>query len=452
MQYTAGKKILPDKPKSSKEIVADVIDNGKVSVQQYLVVVLCLVFNMLDGFDITAMAVVASSVSTDLGLTTDKLGWIFSFALLGMMLGAMFLAPVSDVAGRRKVIIAAIAIVGVSVVLTAYANSLLEFVSLRFLSGLGAGALLASQTALTAEYSPQKYRALSVSIVLAGYPLGAMMTSVVAGFILPESGWRGMFWFGGVVTLAMVVVAIALVPESLKYLLDRRPVNALARANKILRRLKKQQMDMLPDMKQGQDTVDPGVVEGMFKLVHEPHKKTTLLLWLTFFLSFCSLYFLMSWLPKLMEHAGYSALVGRRAFLMLNMGGVSGIFLLGLLSTRVSLSRLVGTFLSLASVLMVVFALMPGGEAAMMVVIAIMGALLQGGFTGLYAVAASVYPTEIRSTGIGWGIGLGRSGAVVGPAIAGYLIAAGITTSANFIIFAVPLMLSGVFAFYLRVR
>jgi predicted MFS family arabinose efflux permease len=137
---------------------------------------------------------------------------------------------------------------------------------------------------------------------------------------------------------------------------------------------------------------------------------------------------------------------------MLNLGGMIGIFLLGFLSTRVSLSRLVSGFLVVSAILMVVFAASPKQQTALLVLILFIGALLQGGFTGLYAVAAKVYPTEIRSTGIGWGVGLGRSGAVAGPAIAGYLLAAGLSTSANFLIFAVPLALSGVLAYFLRVR
>ena len=161
---------------SSDNIVHDVIDNGEVSAQQLLVVGMCMFFNMLDGFDITAMAVVASAVSIELQLTADKLGWIFSFALAGMMCGAMFLAPVSDIIGRRKLIILAMAIISVSILFTATATSLIEFIVLRFISGIGAGAMLASQAALSAEYSPDKYRAFSVAAVTSGYPLGAMMT------------------------------------------------------------------------------------------------------------------------------------------------------------------------------------------------------------------------------------------------------------------------------------
>ena len=126
---------IPAELRSSTSLVADVIDNGEVSGQQILVVILCMFFNMLDGFDITAMAVVAGEVSTELLLTPERLGWIFSFALAGMMLGAMFLAPVSDIIGRRKMIILSVCLVGVSIVLTARATTLTEFIVLRFVSG-----------------------------------------------------------------------------------------------------------------------------------------------------------------------------------------------------------------------------------------------------------------------------------------------------------------------------
>ena len=223
-------------PALSADIVADVIDNGQVSGQQLLVVGLCMFFNMLDGFDITAMAVVATAVSTELQLSADRLGLIFSFALAGMMAGAMVLAPISDIIGRRKAIIISLLLVGVSILLTARATTLAEFIALRFISGLGAGAMLACQATLAAEYSPEKYRSLSVSAVTAGYALGAMMTSVVAGFIMPDFGWRGMFTFGGIMTLTMGIVAWAFIPESLKYLFERRPADALSRVNKILKK------------------------------------------------------------------------------------------------------------------------------------------------------------------------------------------------------------------------
>jgi AAHS family 4-hydroxybenzoate transporter-like MFS transporter len=435
---------------TSEDLSHDIIDRGGVTTQQMLVVGLCLFFNMLDGFDITAMAVVAGAVSSELQLTPDKLGWIFSFALAGMMAGAMFLAPVSDIIGRRKLIIIAVALIGISIIFTATATTLVEFIILRFISGLGAGAMLASQAALAAEYSPDKYKALSVAAVTSGYPLGAMMTSVIAGFIMPDYGWRGMFWFGGVLTLAMVVVAWLFIPESLKYLLQRRPADALERINRILKKLHKAPIDEMPEViETHQDS--HGVIKGMTRLLHGDQRKTTLTLWAAFLMCFSTLYFLMSWIPKLMEDSGFDATVGRDAFFLFNLGGVTGIYLMGWLTTKFKLTDMI-CYLSVSSaVAMVIFALAPSQLNLLLALTLVIGILQQGGFTGLYAAAAKAYPTNIRSTGIGWAIGLGRFGAVVGPAVAGYLIAAGLDMSANYFIFAVPMALGGFIAYRLHI-
>ncbi|MFK7958649.1 MAG: MFS transporter [Lysobacterales bacterium] len=434
---------------TADDAISRMIDSGGISGQQILVVGLCMILNMVDGFDITAMAIVASAVSTELQLTPDKLGWVFSFALAGMMCGAMFLTPVSDMIGRRKMIVFAIALVGVAVVLTARATTLTEFVILRFLSGVGAGAMLASQATLAAEYSPEKYRSLSVALVTLGYPAGATMTSVVAGFIMPEWGWRGMFWFGGGVTLAMAVVAFLLIPESLKFVVQRRAHDALEKANKILAKMRKPAIAQLPPIEAESST---GIVSAMTGLLSKDLRGRTLTLWLTFFLCFSTLYFLMSWIPKLMEDSGFSVEVGRTAFFLFNLGAIVGIVLLGWLSVGIKLTNLVCSFLVASAVGMVVFALAPAEKNLLLTLIFVIGLLQQGGFTGLYSVAAKAYPTAVRSTGIGWAIGLGRLGAVFGPAVAGYLIVAGLGMSANFIVFAVPMAIGGLIAFRLHIR
>jgi benzoate transport len=437
---------------SSEDLSHDVIDRGGISFQQLLVVGLCFFFNMLDGFDITAMAVVASAVAGDLSLTPDRLGWIFSFALAGMMGGAMFLAPISDVIGRRKMIIMAVALIGISIIFTATATTLVEFILLRFISGLGAGAMLASQAALAAEYSPDKYKALSVAAVTSGYPMGAMMTSVIAGFIMPEYGWRGMFWFGGLLTLSMVVIAWLFIPESLKYLFQRRPADALERINKILGKLKKPPIAGMPEAVEAHPADEPGVLKGVKRLLRGDLLKTTLTLWTAFLLCFSTLYFLMSWIPALMEDSGFEPSVGRQAFFLFNLGGVIGIYVIGFLSTRFKLTNLIFYMAIAAAVAMVIFALAPTRMNLLLALTLLIGILQQGGFTGLYSAAAKAYPTNVRSTGIGWAIGLGRFGAVVGPAVAGYLIAAGLDMSANYFIFAIPMAVGGFIAYRLNIR
>lgn len=438
-------------PASSATLVAQVIDDGKASGQQFLVIALCVLFNMVDGFDITAMAIVATSVGDELNLEPDKIGLIFSFALAGMMVGAMGLAPIADIIGRRKMIIASLVLTGVAIVLTANAASLTEFIVLRFVSGLGAGALLASQATLAAEYSPEKWRAMAVTVVTMGYPAGAMMTSLVGGYIMPDYGWRGMFWFGGAATLLMAVVALLLIPESLKYLFERRPDNALQRVNRILARLGKETLAAMPAVGH---SPGPGrnLLQNMLMLLATGHRAKTLTLWLTFFMCFSTLYFLMSWIPPLMERSGFSAEAGRHAFFLFNLSAIFGVVVLGIAATRWKLSNLVASFLFLSAVSMIWFAASPGILNLLLAITFLMGFLQQGGFTGLYAVAAKSYPTAIRSTGIGWCIGLGRSGAVVGPAVAGYLIASGLDMSSLYYVFAVPMAIGGILAWRTQVR
>lgn len=437
---------------SSDTLVAEIIDNGKVSGQQLLVVGLCMFFNMLDGFDITAMAVVKSAVATELLLSDEKVGWIFSSALAGMVCGAMFLAPVSDLIGRRRMIIFSVILVGVSILLTANATTLTEFLLLRFVSGIGAGAMLAAQATLAAEYSPEKYRALSVALVTSGYPLGAMFTSVVAAWVTPEYGWRGMFIAGGSVTLLMGIVAWRLIPESLKFLIERRPDNALGKVNRILRKLKKPVLEQMPDVGVASTRVERGFLTTMLTLLEPKFRKLTLTLWMTFFLCFATLYFLMSWIPGLIVDSGYSEAVGRDAFFLFNLGGVLGIYLIGGLSTRFKLTNLVFSLLFASAVAMLAFAMAPNRMSLLLTLIFFIGLFQQGGFTGLYSAAAKAYPTEVRSTGIGWAIGLGRLGAVAAPAIAGYLIFFGFDMSANFIIFALPMAIGGIIAYTLHIR
>ena len=168
---------------------SDFFDQQKFGLQQFIVIALCMVVNMLDGFDITAMAVVANDVSIEMAIPDHRLGLVFSFSLAGMMLGAMFLGSLSDVYGRRKVILFGLMIVGLSVLATAYVQSIGLLIFLRFVSGLGAGAMLASQATLASEYSSARFRALAVAVVTAGYPLGAMFTGVVGGYLVPEYGW-----------------------------------------------------------------------------------------------------------------------------------------------------------------------------------------------------------------------------------------------------------------------
>ncbi|MBT3733981.1 MAG: MFS transporter [Gammaproteobacteria bacterium] len=413
---------------------------------------------MVDGFDITAMAVTAHQIGEDMQLSEDMLGLVFSFSLAGMMLGAMFLAALSDVIGRRTMIIFTLTLVGVTVLLTASVNSLPALILLRFVSGLGAGAMLASVATLASEYSPEKFRAMAVTAVTAGYPLGAMTTGLVASSVVPEFGWQGMFVAGGSVTLLLALIAFFMIPESLHFLCKKQPDDALQRVNRILQIFKIQSLQHLPSIEETGGTTEAdrqNIYQKMLTLLTPEFRRSTLTLWATFFLCISTLYFLMSWTPKLIINLGYSPDAGNLAFTLFNFGGVLGIFILGYLASKWSLSTLISIFAITSAVFMWAFAgavFLEFNQTNLMLLIFIIGISMQGGYTGMYAVAAKIYPIEIRSTGVGWAIGLGRFGAVLGPGIAGYMIASGLPITINFMVFAIPMLIGGIFAYQLRVR
>ena len=428
------------------------LDN-KVSIETFgrrniLTILLCMIFNIVDGFDITAMAIAAVSIGEEMQIDAAQLGLVFSFSLAGMMAGATLLAPYSDIIGRRRTIIVSLLVIGATVLLTAFVSSLIPLITLRFISGLGAGVLLATQTALAAEYSPAKYRALAVTAVTAGYPMGAMMTGLVASSVMPDYGWRGLFLGGGAVTLLMAVVAIKYIPESIQFLFHQQPPNALAKINRIFAQLRQPSIKALPAKSQSHQSVS--VVPNMKSLLAQPYKKQTLMLWLIFLLSISSLYFLMSWIPKLILLNGFSKPTAYLAFTLFNMGGVVGIFSLGFFAAILPLRSLVSAYLLLASFLMVIFSILPSVEKYQLIIIFIIGLTQQGGYVGIYAMAAKLYPTHLRGTGVGWAIGIGRFGAVIGPAIAGYMIAMGVSVAMNFVVFALPLGLAGVIALKIK--
>ncbi len=337
--------------------------------------------------------------------------------------------------------------IGVSMCLTGYATTLWHFVILRALTGLGVGGLLATVAALSAEYTPEKYRSLSIVCVTAGFPLGATLGGLVAAPLISLYGWESVYFAGGAASFVMVLAIYLWVPESLQFLVARRPANALQKCNRVLVRLNKVELDALPEISKEK----PQDKATVLSLLTEGRRQKTITLWVAFLMTYLCAYFLLSWLPKLAINAGLSESAGVYASVAFNGGGVLGILILGWLSAHIGLSKLIGTFLSGAAIVMVIFAVASGIQH-LIAYLCIIGFLVHGGLTSMYAVATKMYPTEIRTTGIGWALGVGRIGAVMSPSIGGVFIAMGVSMEINFIVFAIPLLLGGLLAFKLGVR
>jgi benzoate transport len=422
------------------------IDEAPVGSTQVLVLLVCFGLNIIDGYDVLAMAFAAPALADDWQLRSDQLGLVFSAGVLGMTLGAMFLAPLTDRIGRRSMVLGAVLVMGVSMLATAWMTSLGPMVLMRIITGLTIGAMLASLTSQVSEFFPDQLRNLAVGIMLAGYPLGATLGGFLAGALIPDSGWQGVFTAGGVMTLAMLPLIYWLLPESPHFLVQRRPAKALVKLNRVLLRLDLPVMPGLPQVE-----AEPEAPSVRSLLVHQ-RRKATLQLWSTFFLCFGTLYFLLSWIPKLLVDSGLPLEQAIYAGIAFNLGGVVGNIAVAGAAGKFGLQRGVLYFNFSAALGMLVFALVPLELGYMLALTALIGLFQQGGFVGFYMVAARMYPAEIRTTGVGWGIGLGRFGAVIAPYLAGLLIAVGWGMDSLFVLFSVPLVAGGMIIFSIRAQ
>ncbi len=412
---------------------------------QYVVIGLCFLLNMLDGMDVLVIAFAAPALAAEWSIAPQALGVVFAAGTFGMVTGAMLLAPVADRIGRRRLILASIALIGVGVTLTAAAATVDTLLLLRFASGVGIGALLASTATIAAEYAPDRKRNFIVGFVLSGYTIGAFLSGLVAARIIPEHGWQAMFVVAGLLTLATLPLAWWLLPESPDFLARVRPQGALERINAILRRMSLPPLAGLPEV----DDVESAA--SVAALLRPARRASTLLLWVAFFMAFGTLYFLLSWIPKLAAETGLPLDVAIYAGAVFNLGAFFGICLQGWLSLTLGLTRTIAGFMGLAALLMAIFGLVTE-PWLVLTLFGLIGFTVQGGFVGLYAVAARLYPAELRNTGIGWAIGLGRFGAVVGPLAGGLLISLGLGMAENFTVFAVPMVAAAAFTLLIRTR
>ncbi len=399
--------------------------------------------NMLDGMDVMVISYVAPHISSAWSISPQSLGIVFSAGLLGMSIGAMFLAPFADKIGRKTMILICGLLMGISVFSTILANSVEALIFFRVISGLGIGGMLASTATLTAEYAPKQKKDFWVSFVMAGYPIGAVLSGMVAAKVIPVYGWQTMFQIAGISTLCTLPITYFFLAESLDFLLKTQPQNALNKANSILKKMSLPILVSLPNI-----SSESKIKVSVTSLLIPETKTATIRLWIAIFMAFASLYFLTTWIPKLASATGLSVELAIYAGTIFNLGAFLGIVSQGYLSSKFGLKRTIFGFLVVTAFLMLIFGFF-SGSVMTLILFGLIGFGIQGGFVGLYSVAARIYPTEIRNTGVGWAVGAGRIGAIVGPLLGGVLIGLGLSMSINFIVFAVPTLIGGIITLYI---
>ncbi len=425
--------------------MTNITQNSKITNLQFVTILICFLMNMLDGMDVMVISYTAPAIAKEWAIEPAQLGIVFSAGLLGMAIGAMFLASKADIIGRRAMILLSAAIMGLCVWCTILAQNVETLLVIRFISGVGIGSMLASTATLASEYSPTKTKDFWVSFVMSGYPVGAVLSGMVAAKIVPIDGWRAMFQMAGIATLITLPLIYLYLAESLDFILKTRPANALEKANKILLQMKQAPLSELPFL---ETQIKTAAVSELFR---GERKSNTIWLWVAIFMAFATLYFLTMWIPKLASNTGLSLNLAIYAGTVFNLGAFFGIISQGYLSARFGLNRMICYFLVGTALLMLVFGLFKG-SVLVLILFGLIGFGIQGGFVGMYSVAAKLYPTQIRTTGVGWAVGLGRVGAVVGPIIGGILIGAGLSMTVNFMIFAIPTLIAGISILYIVIK
>ncbi|KAF1023890.1 MAG: Gentisate transporter [Paracidovorax wautersii] len=409
---------------------AQVIDQAKFTPFHWRVTLLCALLLIFDGYDLFIYGVVLPVLMDVWKLTPVQAGALGSYALFGMMFGALIFGTLADRIGRKRGIVICFALFSLSTFANGFATSPTEFGVYRFLAGLGCGGLMPNAVALMNEYAPRRWRSTLVAIMFSGYSLGGVLSAGLGIYMLPRFGWSSMF-FAAIVPLLLPLILWRL-PESIGYLLRQgREDQARDMLNRIAPELRATDGDRLLQL----GAKSPGV--PVLDLFRQGRVLGTFMLWIAFFCCLLMVYALGSWLPKLMANAGYSLGSSLSFLLALNFGGMFGAIVGGWLGDRYSLPKVVMAFFATAAVSITLL----GFNSPMLVLyglITIAGATTIGTQILLYASVAQFYDLSNRSTGLGWASGVGRTGAIVGPLLGGSLMAAALPLQLNFMVFAIP--------------
>ncbi|MEO8465520.1 MAG: MFS transporter [Gammaproteobacteria bacterium] len=416
--------------------IGRVIDERPYGRYQLLVAVMCGAIVFMDGFDAQSMGFVAPALAADLGIQRSAMGPLFSSGLLGMTLGALAFGWLADRVGRKPVLVACTLIFGVGSLLCAGAGSYEALLAYRILTGFGLGGAMPNTIALTAEYAPKRIRATAVMIMFCGVTLGAASGGFASAALIEHFGWRSIFVLGGVLPCAAALVAAFVLPESIRFLVLRNAPPA-----RIARIISKIAPDIVATAAAFTLSEEPRRASSLSELFAERRTVITLLLWLIFFMSLLDLYFLNNWLPTIMTQTGIPLGTAAIVTALFQLGGTLGALTLGRrIDRNLSFNVLAAAYGAACVAVLAISA--AGGLATLSLTILIAGFCVIGGQTGSNALASDFYPTSIRSTGVGWALGVGRIGSILGPFVGGWLLSTAVDFRYVFWAAAVPPLLA----------
>ena len=418
--------------------IDELLDSNPIGGLQWRVVVLCFVLAVIDGFDAQIIAYVAPLIADQFALSPEVMGQLYSSALLGLMAGALIGSPVADRIGRKPVILVSVAVMGVFALLTATAESAFELFLYRFLTGLGLGGVMPTINILTAEFAPARRRALLMTTMFVGFPIGIMVGGVAAAALINVFGWESVFVTGGVLPLLMVPVVMAWLPESPRFLALRGDRGAALAP--IVNRIAPE-AGATPDSRF--ETLAPEQASvGIRALFSEGRTRITLLLWVVFFANLLTMFAIGGWMPTVLNEAGYPLDRAILVSAMSAIGGVIGGLVIAVLIDRTGAARtLVAGFVA-AGVAIALIGQVTDSVVLVLIVLFLSGLFGMGCQFGINALASISYDTGARTTGLGWALAIGRIGAIIGPVVVGTAIGMALPVSQLFLLGAIPMLIA----------
>jgi len=399
----------------------EVLLSSPMSAYQQMGVAVAVALCLLDGFEVFAATFAAPAIKAAWGVNQAQIGLVLSAGLLGMAAGSLAIAPAADVVGRRRLLFLSLALMIIGDACSANTRSVQALMVTRLFTGLGIGPMIAVVSSLVAEYSNARRRDLCLTMFGAGFPVGGILGGFYAAYLLPVYGWHAIFLTAALLGLVMSMVVYLLLPEPIAPMIARPRADTLLKVNTYLKRCGLASIEELPAPPQDASSVP-------FSALFKPGMAAlTILIMSIYFLHVVTLFFAQTWVPSLIANEGIPATEAALAGVLVNIGGICGGLLLGATSTRLGLKPLVVAAMAGGAIMTALFGSIPPNFILLAGGAAGMGFFLQGAMMGLYAVVARTFPAQMRVSGTGLVIGIGRIGSAAGPALAGALLGGGVT-------------------------
>ena len=391
----------------------------------------------IDGFNIQVMGYLMPKLVDVWRLPHGMVGPLVSSGLLGVFTGYIAVSPLAGRIGHRRMIVGCTLLVGIGTIATTWASGANSMMALRFVTGIALGASNPSAAVLISDFIPKRLRSTFVAAAVVGTSLGSLTAGQVAIAVLDRSGWQGVLWVGGLVPLAMTAILFWVTPDTLDYLVNRK--RDQAGALKIAKRVDPTR-EFPPDIVLYAGA--PGQSASVVELFKSGRSFGTISIWVAFASNLLVYYFIQSWLALILKAAGHSQNVALNATSAFLLGGTLSFLAIGPLMDRFSPYKVLAGFFVVGAVMVILLgSMISGGIANIIALTLLLGFFVSGLQKGMHAICVYYYPTALRATGLGWGLGIGRLGAVLGPTLAGLLTEAHVSTPGLFYLAALPLLL-----------